>query len=127
MLQDLFSGWCSGRLGPRRFAVLWSVVVVILVGTIFLAFASAITWVALFNPDGTLRAAMWLFMVELLTILLMTAALFNLVIKRGRDIGIPGFVTAIGFVILCCMGGLTAFLSILLALVPSGTFSSIRV
>jgi len=126
MLQDLFSGWCTGRLAPRRFAVLWSIVVVLLVGTIFLAFASAITWVAVFNPDGTLHAAMWLFIVELITIVLMTAALFNIVIKRGRDIGIPGFVTGIGFIILCCMGGLTAFLSILLALIPTGTLSSAR-
>jgi uncharacterized membrane protein YhaH (DUF805 family) len=127
MLQELFSGWCSGRLSPRRFAVLWSTVVIILVGTIFLAFASAITWVALFNPDGSLRAAMGFFIAEVVTILLMTAALFNIVIKRGRDIGMPGFVTAIGFIILCCMGGLTVFLSMLLALVPSGTFSSARV
>ena len=126
MMRDLLGDWCTGSLGPRRFAVLWATVVVVLVGSIFLAFAGAITWVALLNPDGSFGAAAWLGIVLIVAIILMTVALFNIVIKRGRDIGIPGFVTAIGFVVLCAMGGLTVFLSILLAVVPSGTFARSR-
>lgn len=126
MMRELLGDWCTGSLGPRRFAVLWATVVVVLVGSIFLAFAGAITWVALLNPDGSFGAAAWLSIVLIVAIILMTVALFNIVIKRGRDIGLPGFVTAIGFVVLCAMGGLTVFLSILLAVVPSGTFARSR-
>lgn len=126
MLRDFLGDWCTGSLGQRRFAVLWAIVVVVLVVSIFLAFAGAITWVALVNPDGSFGAAAWLAIALIGAIVLMTVALFNIVIKRGRDIGLPGFVTAIGFVALCAMGGLTIFLSILLALVPSGAFARSR-
>ena len=126
MLRDLLGDWCTGSLRPRRFAVLWSIVVVVLVVSIFLAFAGAITWVALVNPDGSFGAAAGLGIVLIVAIILMTVSLFNIVIKRGRDIGLPGFVTAIGFVALCAMGGLTVFLSIALAVVPSGSFSRAR-
>lgn len=124
MLQDMFSNWCTGRIGPRRFAVLWSILVVALVAITFLLFAGAITAVAVLKVGSAeLERHIWAAVVMVGGILLFLAALFNITIKRGRDIGIPGFVTGVGFLVLFTMGGLTVFLTIALALVPSGTVS----
>ena len=126
MLRDLLSGWCTGRLAARRFALLWAVVVAALILLLFLTIAWATTMVMVFNSDGTTRPAVWGGAALFGSFFLLLAALFNIVVKRGRDIGIPGFVSGVGFIVLFAMGGVTAFATILLALVPSGAFSSAR-
>ena len=126
MLRDLLSGWCTGRLGARRFALLWAVVVAALILLLFLTIAWATTMVTVFNSDGTTRPAVWGGVALFSMAFLLLATLLNIVVKRGRDIGIPGFVTGIGFIALFVMGGVTVFATILLALVPSGSFSRAR-
>ena len=116
VLRDLLGEWCLGRLEPRRFALLYAAVIGSLAGLIVLIIAWAMTMAKASGPNWPAGLMFFTFMTLL-------AALFNITVKRGRDMGIPGFVMGIGFVILFCMGGVTIFLSILLALVPSGTFA----
>ena len=123
MVRDLLTGWCVGRLSPRRFAALWAIVVAALVLCLFVLIAWVTTMVTVFNSDGTTRPAVWGGIAIFGMFFLLFAVLFNIVVKRGRDIGIPGFVTGIGFIALFVMGGVTVLATILLALVPSGTFA----
>src|SRR5215217_7222548 len=123
MVRDLLTGWCVGRLGPGRFAMLWAIVVAALVVLLFLGIAWATTMVMVFNSDGTTRPAVWGGLAIFGMFFLLFAVLFNIVVKRGRDIGIPGFVTGIGFIALFAMGGVTVLATILLALVPTGMFA----
>ena len=123
MLQDLFGHWCTGRIGPRRFAVLWATLVVTLAALTFLFFAAAIGIVVLVKADGTPGRGVLAAVAAFGGILLFLAAMFNITIKRGRDIGIPGFVTAIACLVLLPIGGLSIFATILLALVPGNSLS----
>ena len=115
VLRDLLGEWCLGRLEPRRFALLYAAVIASLAGLIVLIIAWAMTVAKAAGPNWPAGLMFFTFMALL-------AALFNITVKRGRDIGIPGFVMGIALVILFCMGGVTILLSILLALVPTGTF-----
>ena len=113
----------SADWDPDVFAVLWAIVVAALVLCLFLLIAWVTTMVTVFNSDGTTRPAVWGGIAMFGMFFLLFAVLFNIVVKRGRDIGIPGFVTGIGFIALFVMGGVTVLATILLALVPSGTFT----
>ena len=126
MLRDMFTQWCTGRLAPRRFAVLWAVIVIALVVAMFFVIAGALTTVSVFKADGSIQAQILVGIGLIGSILLMLAAMFNITVKRDRDIGIPGFVTGVGFLVLFVMGGLSVFLTILLALCPGGSFSKAR-
>jgi len=126
VLRDLFSDWCVGRLDQRRFALLYIIVLVALIVLSFLVFAIALTAVAVFNADGSMRGGVWLGLALIGGVLVMLAALFNIVVKRGRDIGIPGFITGICFLVMFAIGGVPVFATILLALVPTGSFASSR-
>ncbi|MFL6730573.1 MAG: hypothetical protein ACJ8E3_03945 [Sphingomicrobium sp.] len=123
VLRDLLGEWCLGRLGPRRFALLYATIIGSLAGLIVFTIAWATTIMTMVDSPSSSPAATWPAGLIFFTFLALLAALFNITVKRGRDIGIPGFIMGIGFVILFCMGGVTIFLSILLALVPSGTFA----
>ena len=116
LLRDLLGEWCFGRLEPRRFAILYATIIGSLAALIVLTIAWAVTM-------AKASGAGWPAGLIFFTFMALLAALFNITVKRGRDMGIPGFVMGIGFVVLFCMGGVTIFLSILLALVPSGTFA----
>jgi uncharacterized membrane protein YhaH (DUF805 family) len=121
-LQDLLSDWGTGRLPPRRFALLYVAIIAIVLVSLVAAFAIF----AAFYAHGSSRDAGWLASLCAVLWLSMFAGLFNIVVKRGRDLGLPGFVMGIGFGVLFVMGGIGVFLTILLALVPTGSFSSSR-
>jgi len=78
------------------------------------------------HADASTKAVGSFATILILGLLLLFAGLFNIVVKRGRDIGIPGYIAGIGFILVFFMGGLGIFLSILLALVPSDTVAVAR-
>lgn len=122
VLRDLLGEWCLGQLGPRRFALLYATIIAGFAGLIVLTIGWGMALALSLGSSAPTSAAGWPAGLIFLIFFALLAALLNITLKRGRDMGIPGFVTGIGFVILLIMGGLGIFLSILLALVPSGTF-----
>lgn len=124
MLRDLFSDWAGGRLGPRRFAILYGAFIAGLLGFFGLAGILALATFGHAKPSS--HAVGSFASVLFLGLLLLFAGLFNIVVKRGRDIGIPGYVTGIGFLLVFFVGGVGIFFSILLALIPSDTVARTR-
>jgi hypothetical protein len=125
VLQDMWGGWSGTRLPPRRFALLYFVswLFLILIGGLALLLGAA-----MFGGHGQRHADPVVDFAGLLGVglLLWFAALFNISVKRCRDIGIPGFVAGILFILLLVVGGISIFASILLALVPADTFATNR-
>ena len=118
MWRDFFGEWQTGRLGQRRFAKLYFVACVVSLIIGLIAFAGSLAFVELREADGPTNAATLMFLIFVGTCVGLVAALFNIVVKRGRDIGIPGYVTGILYLVLFTMGGIPTLSSILLALVP---------
>ena len=100
LLRDFWGDWCAGRLEARRFAILYGIVVAAIVVLLFALVAGALTMVTVFKNDGTGPGAGQFGGLMFGAIFLLVAAWFNITVKRGRDIGIPGFVTGIGFLVL---------------------------
>jgi len=124
MLRDFFSDWAGGKLPPRRFAILYGIFIAGLLG--FFGGAGLLALATIGHADASSHAVGSFATILILGLVLLFAGLFNIVVKRGRDIGIPGYVTGIGFILIFFMGGLGIFFSILLALVPSDTISGAR-
>ena len=118
MWRDFFGEWQTGRLGQRRFAKLYLVACVasLIVGLI--AYAGSIAFVELYEADGPTNAATLMFLMFVGTCVGLVAGLFNIVVKRCRDIGIPGYVAGILYLVLFMMGAIPTLSTILLALVP---------
>lgn len=124
MLRDLLSDWAGGKLPPRRFAVLYGLFIAGLIG--FFGGAAILAMVTIGHGNASSHTVGSFAMILIVGLFLLFAGLFNIVVKRGRDIGIPGYVTGIVFIFVFFMGGLGVFLSILLALVPSDTIATAR-
>ena len=124
MLRDYWGEWCTGRIEARRFAFLYALALAAMIILLVVLVGGALTMVELFKNDGTGPGAGWFGGPMFFGFLMLMAGWFNIVVKRGRDIGIPGFVTGIGFLLLLVMGGLGILLTILMALIPAGTFAS---
>ena len=121
LLLDLFGNWTGRRLGARRFAILWLLLFVELVaGVLLTLLIIAVTNRSLdFHQSAPLLAGVT-FMVSAL---LFFAGMLNICLKRGRDIGMPGFVTAILFFVALMMGGVPMIFNIVLALVQEGSLA----
>ena len=126
MFRGLLGEWGVGRLDQRQFAMLYVVVVGAMFVWAFLVFALAAVAVTLFNADSSMRGMGGYGVALIASFFLLLAAFFNVVVKRGRDAGIPGFITGVCFLLLFAFGGLPIFATILLALVPTGSFASYR-
>lgn len=124
-MHDMWGGWSGERLSPRRFAMLYGMTWLFLILVCVLSLALAAT---MFGADGKPRSdAAGIFAgVLAVSLLLWFAALFNISVKRGRDIGIPGFVTGILFLVFMVAGGVSLFATILLALIPTDTVAVSR-
>ena len=124
MLRDLLGNWAGARLGPQRFALLYGVFIAGLIGFFILAGVLAMVTVgrsnASFHTVGSFAGALFV------GLLVLFAGLFNIVVKRGRDIGVPGYVAGIGFLLVFVVGGAGIFLSIALAFVPSDAAARFR-
>ena len=119
LLLELFGNWSGTRLAPRRFVMLWLLLFVELFGglalTVLVAFVSAKSF-DLHHLSSSIPAVTFM-----VTTILFFAGMLNISLKRGRDIGVPGFITAIVLFVALMMGGVPMFLNILLAFVPAGT------
>ena len=124
-MRDMWGGWSGERLSPRRFAMLYGMtwLFLILVGALSLALAST-----LFGGDGKPQsdAAGSFAGLLAMSLLLWFAALFNITVKRGRDIGVPGFVAGVLFLLFMVVGGVSIFAALLLALIPTDTVTVSR-
>ena len=124
MYRELFSEWCTGRVAPRRFALLWAATIAGMVALLLLVLAVALaTGITAKAAHANPQQWIWLGLIFVGSFFGGLAVLFNITVKRGRDIGIPGFVTGVGFLALFLTGGLGVFLTVFLALIPSETFA----
>jgi uncharacterized membrane protein YhaH (DUF805 family) len=114
LLLELFGNWSGTRLARRRFAILWLLLFVELFAGLALMALISLAWVKSFLNSSIPAIT---FMV---TTILFFAGMLNITLKRGRDIGVPGFITAIVFFVALMMGGVPIFLNVLLAFVPAG-------
>ena len=125
VMRDMWGGWSGERLAPRRFAILYVLTWLFLLLIGVLGFFLGLT---LFGDHGKAHSDVAGNFAGVLAVglLLWFAALFNISLKRSRDIGVPGFVAGIIFLVLLVVGGASIFASILLALVPSDTVVASR-
>ena len=121
MLKVLFAEWGTGRLGQGQFALFYFAVVGFLAAWGILVFGVGIFAVSQFEVNDLEKNAGGLAIAMFGTFALIAAAWFNIVVKRGRDAGIPGIVSSIGFILLFLIGGVPLFATILLAALPTKT------
>jgi chromate transport protein ChrA len=121
ILKELLEDWGRGTLGPARFARLWLTCFALLVAVPLTGmFAVGILNILL---HGELpEPSVFIGGIFILAILLIGAAMFNISMKRGRDIGWSGTLTGLAIILLFLFGGVPFFLTILLAFVPSDAF-----
>jgi hypothetical protein len=104
--------------------LLYGVFIAGLIGFFILAGVLAMVTVgrsnASFHTVGAFAGAL------IVGLLVLFAGLFNIVVKRGRDIGVRGYVAGIGFLLVFVVGGAGIFLSIALAFVPSDAVARFR-
>ena len=125
VMRDMWGEWSDGRLAPRRFAIVYGLTWLYLFLVLALAFVLGLS---IFGDHGKGHSDIAGNFAGLLGVgmLLWFAAMFNISVKRSRDIGVPGFVAGIAFLMLLVVGGASIFGSILLALVPSDTVATSR-
>lgn len=123
MFCDLWRGWCAGRLAPRRFVslylIVWAAIFVLIVVGGTMLYAATIGA----GEEPAHPAMKAIGVAGVLLLLMLIAAIYNISLKRGRDAGVPGFVTGILFFLLIPIGGVSIFVVILLALIPTDTIA----
>lgn len=124
MLRELWGDWRDGKLKPRRFIVLylvvWLAIFVYVVGGGTLLYAATVG-----QGAGPVHSALKTVSVAAIIFLLwLILAFFNITIKRGRDIGLSGFMTGIFFLVLIPVAGISIFFLPLMALIPADTMRS---
>lgn len=136
MLKDYFGDVRMGRLKTSRFVVLWVMLVVffVLVGLLLgagIGIAEHVVGGDLATAQASLREqlAMPAIIAVAIGFILLVFAKLNIVAKRARDIGLPGWLTAIVIAGLvggtsrlapgAAAGGLGMLLLIVLAFVPT--------
>lgn len=136
MIRDYLGEFSDGRLQTRRFLILWVVLVVafIVLGLavgVLIGVSEQVVGGNIAEAQETLRQYLSLpaiIAVVLIGILFLIAKL-NIVAKRARDIGLPGWITAIVFAGLVgtasqfsesqAMGGMGMILLLILAFIPT--------
>lgn len=140
MFNDYFGAIISGRLTRLRFAGLWLLLIVVFIGLGLAAAASIGIAEHLVGGDLTtaqriLRqnlAVPFIIIVVVVGLLILFANL-NIIAKRARDAGLPGWIAAIVIAALSggvpqltgssgSGGGLGVLLLLVLAFLPTGTF-----
>ena len=136
MISDYWGDFADGRLGRQRFILLWVILV-----AVFIAFGLAVgasIGLAEKMVGGNMAEAqahlrknfsLPVIIIAAAFAILALLAKLNIIAKRARDIGLPGWITAIIIAGLVGMvsqyqqstasGGLGFFILIVLALIPS--------
>lgn len=139
MVKDYYGEWMSGRLTPRQFFVWWFLLIAIFI-ILALSIGASIGIAERIVGGGISEAQVWLrdrfglpaivFVVGICFLFIL--AMLNIIAKRARDIGLPGWITAI--VIFGLMGvtsqagahntsgGLGFLLMIVLGFIPTNKF-----
>ena len=125
VLRDMWGDWSGGRLSPRRFAIVYGFTWLFL---LVIGALTAILGIAIFGDHGKSHSEIAGNFAGVLgvSLLLWFAALFNISVKRARDIGVPGFIAGVLFLVLLVAGGISIFASLLLALIPTDTVTFSR-
>ena len=125
MMRDMWGGWSGARLAPRRFAMVYAMSWLFLI--VICAFGLILGGAMIGAGGRPLSDSAGPFAGLLVVgLLLWLAALFNITVKRGRDIGMPGFVAGILFLVAMVAGGVPIFATILLALIPTDSIATAR-
>ena len=119
MLRVLLGEWGTGRLNQWQFALYYVAIVGALAVWAILIFGRGVVAISAFETDDIKRHAGGFGFALIGSFLLIAAAWFNIVVKRGRDAGIPGILSGLGFLLLLAFGGLPLFGTILLAALPT--------
>lgn len=139
MIKDYVFDILNGRLGVLRFGIMWIVLTILPIVSMIILFggvrAAADVMDFSFNEiqEMLLRAfGVIPFVFLLLLSLLFAFVQLNIIAKRARDAGLPGWLTAV--IIGCLFGGASQFangehaggfgllLILILALIPTDTF-----
>jgi uncharacterized membrane protein YhaH (DUF805 family) len=134
MLKDYFGDWMTGKLSRKRFAILYLVLVAAIVVFGLLLMKGLLVPI---EPGGSLRRSIneaSPLMAGILSLVSLASwlALINIVGKRVRDMGIPGWIGILLFLAVIAAAAMTiayAFgfvitaMAVLIALVPTGQFS----
>lgn len=128
VIQDCFLDIRSGRLGRRRFAILFiSLLVITFVPAILLGagigmterFAPGLIEILKSQVDASRAAGLLVLLFFLLFAAAMIWAQINLVAKRTRDIGWNPILITVTYMVLTSASGLGLVLAVVLAVTPS--------
>lgn len=129
MISTLWGNWTDGRLGQRQFMIAYGMTILAIVGLVIAIglaagiihafFGSWLDHLEAGQNRGWTMAALAGFLLFLLAVGL---AQLNLVMKRGRDIGVPAWMAGLAHLVLTSTGG-ALVLAIIMAFIPSGQFS----
>ncbi|MBB3763079.1 DUF805 domain-containing protein [Sphingomicrobium lutaoense] len=134
MLNDYFGEWMNGKLGRKRFAILYVVLVAAIVIFGLLLMNGMIIPI---EEGGSMRrsineASPLVAGILMIFSLAFWIALINIVGKRVRDMGLPGWLGIVLFLagvvaafmtIAYAFGLVITAMAIIIALVPTGKFS----
>ncbi|MBY8975106.1 DUF805 domain-containing protein [Rhodobacteraceae bacterium NNCM2] len=139
MLKDYFGEFSSGRVVTNQFIALWLILFVafilflILIG-FGIGIAGQMMGSSIQEAQVTLRTNLGpvAIFVIFATCLALFIAKLNIIAKRARDAGLPGWLTAIIFAIIigsaaqvvdeATMGGLSLLMLVILAFIPTDYF-----
>lgn len=129
MLTTLWGNWGDGRLDQKSYAT-WMIVTIVA----FLALAIGVglaaglaqaflgSWLDHIEAGQRSGLTLTFIMLVFAAMLVIGLAQLNLVIKRGRDTGLPGLWVGIAYLAFLGFGG-ALVMAIILAFVPSGQFA----
>lgn len=117
MWRDCFWDWRTGTLGRRAYANRLVALALLWLALFLLGMVAAASIADAFGGGVGARND-WAERLAGADLILCLAGWANLVMKRGRDIGLSGRASAGAFVLLMVMGGAPVLLTLLLVLVP---------
>lgn len=105
MLGDIWGGWTAGRIGRWRFLMLYVLLVLTVMAAMALLLGGAyVTGEIAPDPEQLARTVgLPVLLLVMLVMLACGIGVLNLIGKRGRDAGLPGWVPIVGFLVLAVL------------------------